>query len=54
MIAADLSRQESFDADPRATQQINFAANLDRAETQQSISFWKNQKKLNLISHKAL
>ena len=31
MIAADLSRQQALDADPRAIQQINFPANLDRA-----------------------
>ena len=31
MIAIDLSKQQSLDADPRAIQQINFAANLDRA-----------------------
>ena len=31
MIAADLSRQQALDADPRAIQQINFTANLDRA-----------------------
>ena len=31
MIAVDLSRQEALDADPRAIQQINFTANLDRA-----------------------
>ena len=31
MIAVDLSRQEALDADPRANQQINFTANLDRA-----------------------
>ena len=30
MIAIDLSKQQVFDADPRATQQINFTANLDR------------------------
>ena len=30
-IAADLSRQQALDADPRAIQQINFTANLDRA-----------------------
>ena len=29
MIAIDLSKQQPLDADPRATQQINFAANLD-------------------------
>ena len=31
MIAIDLSRQNKLDADPRAIQQINFTANLDRA-----------------------
>ena len=31
MIAIDLIRQNEFDADPRAIQQINFTANLDRA-----------------------
>ena len=31
MIAIDLSKKQVFDADPRAIQQINFAANLDRA-----------------------
>ena len=31
MIAVNLSRQNELDADPRAIQQINFTANLDRA-----------------------
>ena len=31
MIAVDLSEQQALDADPRAIQQINFTANLDRA-----------------------
>ena len=31
MISVDLSKQEALDADPRAIQQINFTANLDRA-----------------------
>ena len=31
IIAIDLSRQQALDADPRAIQQINFTANLDRA-----------------------
>ena len=30
MIAIDLSKQNKLDADPRAIQQINFKANLDR------------------------
>ena len=31
MIAVDLSKQKVLDADPKAIQQINFTANLDRA-----------------------
>ena len=31
MISIDLSKQKALDADPRAIQQINFIANLDRA-----------------------
>ena len=31
MIAIDLSKQQSLDADPRAIQQTNFTVNLDRA-----------------------
>ena len=31
MIAVDLSKQQALDADPRAIQQINSTANLDRA-----------------------
>ena len=31
MIAIDLSKQQVLDVDPRAIQQINFTANLDRA-----------------------
>ena len=31
MIAVDVSKQLALDADPRAIQQINFTANLDRA-----------------------
>ena len=54
MIAVDLSRQQALDPDPRKFQEINFTANLDRAGDTESISFWKNRKKLNLISHKAL
>ena len=30
MIAIDLSKQQALDADPRAIQQINFTASLDR------------------------
>ena len=31
MIAVDLRKQQALAADPRAIQQINFTANLDRA-----------------------
>ena len=31
MIAKDLSKHQALDADPKAIQQINFTANLDRA-----------------------
>ena len=31
MIAIDLSKQQALDTDPRAIQQINVTANLDRA-----------------------
>ena len=30
MIAIDLSKEKALDTDPRAIQQINFTANLDR------------------------
>ena len=30
LVAIDLSKQQALDADPRAIQQINFTANLDR------------------------
>ena len=31
LIVVDLSKQQALDADPKAIQQINFTANLDRA-----------------------
>ena len=30
MITIDLSKQQEFDADPKAIQQINFTGNLDQ------------------------
>ena len=30
MIAIDLSKQQAFDANPKAIKQINFTGNLDR------------------------
>ena len=32
MIAVDLNKQQALDSDPKAIQQINFTANLNRAE----------------------
>ena len=32
MMAVDLSKQQALDPDPKAIQQINFTANLDKAE----------------------
>ena len=31
MVVVDLSKQQALDTDPKAIQQINFTANLDRA-----------------------
>ena len=31
MIAVDFTKQQALDADPRAIQEINFTANIDRA-----------------------
>ena len=46
MIAVDLSKQQALDADPRAIQQINFTANLDRAGNTR-IYFFLEESKLN-------
>ena len=48
MIAIDLSKQQALDADLRAIQQINFTANLDRAQktTMFFIIFWTFHKEL--------
>ena len=47
MIAIYLSKQQSLDADPRAIQQINFTANLDRAGNKQCFLLLKKEKKLS-------
>ena len=51
MIAVDLSKQQVLDADPKAIQQIDFTANLDRAGNKDFISCLKKQKKLFLNFH---
>ena len=48
MIATDLSKQKILDSDPRATQQINFTANLDRAGNT-TIHFILEEKKESII-----
>ena len=47
MIAIDLSKQQSFDADTKAIQQINFTANLDRARNTK-IFFLKKKNQVTL------
>ena len=37
MIAKDLSERHKFNADPKAIQQINFTANLDRNRNRTTI-----------------
>ena len=48
MIAVDLSRQQTLDADPRAIQQINFSANLDRASDTKVYFILEESKETNL------
>ena len=48
MIAVDLSRQQALDADPRAIQQINFTANLDRADNTRVYLVLEESKELKL------
>ena len=54
MIAIDLSKQQALDANPKAIQQINFTANLDRADNTRFFSFLKREKKLFLNFDKEL
>ena len=51
MIAIDLSKQQSLDADPRAIQQINFTTTLNRTGNTR-IYFILEEKKLFLTFHK--
>ena len=54
MIAVDLSKQQEFDADPKAIQQVNFTVNLDRAGQTTMFSLLKKRKKQFWIFHKEL
>ena len=46
MIAIDLSKQQALDADPKAIQQINFTANLDRAGNTRSYFILEEAKEI--------
>ena len=48
MIAVDSSKQQALDADPRAIQQINFTANLDRAGNTR-VSFFLEEAKETIL-----
>ena len=52
MIAIDLRKQQALDADPRAIQQSNFTANLDRDGNRQCSLLLKKQKRLFCTFHK--
>ena len=54
MIAIDVSRQQELDVEPRAIQQINFTANLDREGNRQCSLLLKKRKKLSSNFHRGL
>ena len=54
MIAIDLNKQQTLDVDPRATQQIEFTANLDLASNRRIFFILKEAKKLFWTFHKEL
>ena len=47
MIAIDLIKQQTLDADPRTIEQINFSANLDRAGNTTMLFIIEKAKKLS-------
>ena len=54
MITIDLSKKQALDADPKAIQQINFTANLDRAGRTRFYFILEEAKKLFLNFHQEL
>ena len=52
MIAVDLTKQQALAADPRANQQINFTANLDRAGNTRIYFILGDAKETKLDFHK--
>ena len=52
MIAIDLSKQKTLDSDPKAIEQINFTANLDRdGNTTMFFIIEKVKKPISNFSH---
>ena len=49
MIGIELIKQQALDADPRATQQINFSVNLDRAGNTEMFFIIKEAKETVLV-----
>ena len=49
MIVVDLSKQQALDADPKAIQQINFTAYLDRAGINTRIYFILEEEKETVL-----
>ena len=47
MIAIDLIKQQTLDADPRTIEQINFPSNLDRAGNTKMFFIIEEAKKLS-------
>ena len=54
MIAIDLSKQQELDAEPRAVQQINFTANLDKVGNTTMFFIIEEAKELFFNFHKGL
>ena len=54
MIAVDLSKQQALDADPKAIQQINFTANLDRENNTRFYFILEEAKETVFELHKEL
>ena len=49
MIGIELIKQQALDADPRATQQISFTVNLDRAGNTEMFFIIKEAKETVLV-----
>ena len=54
MIAIDLSKQQALDADPKAMQQINFIANINRDRNKTMFFITEEEKETILDFHKEL